>query len=112
MNNLLEETLQVLRENGKSEEDVLFVKSFPLTTSWEAFKRNANFEYDDGYGCNQISLNLKIVGDSWWLERNEYDGSEWWEFKTHPNAGTTRPAFPHEVMTMIKANQYSEVYNV
>lgn len=106
MKNLLEETLQALRENGKTEKDVLYVESFPLTTSWEAFKRNANFNYDDGYGCNEISLSLKIVGDSWWLERNEYDGSEWWEFKTHPNAGTKRTAFPHEVMKMIKANEY------
>lgn len=100
--NLLDETIQALRSNGKTEKDVLYVMSFPLTTSWEAFKRNANFDYDNGYGCNEIPLNLKIVGDSWWLERDEYNGSEWWKFKIHPNAGTTRPAFPHEVMKMIK----------
>ena len=25
-----------------------------------------------------------LVGDGWWIERFEYDGSEWWEFKTIP----------------------------
>lgn len=26
-----------------------------------------------------------VVGDDWWLERHEYDGSEWWEFKRLPS---------------------------
>lgn len=25
-----------------------------------------------------------MAGDDWWLERAEYDGSEWWKFKTLP----------------------------
>ena len=29
-------------------------------------------------------MDLLIVGDDWWLERHEYDGAEWWEFKTLP----------------------------
>lgn len=90
--NLLNETLEALRENGKIEDDVLFVESFPLITDWDSFKRNANFNYDNGFGCTQISINLKIVDDTWWLERYEYDGSEWWDFKTHP----------HEIMKMIR----------
>ena len=76
---------------------------FCLLSHWNSFKRNANFDYDDGYGFNNISLNLKIVGDTWWLERDEYDGAEWWSFKEHPNAGTKRTAYPHEIMKMIKA---------
>lgn len=102
MANLLEETLKVLHENGKSENDVKFVESFPLITDWESFKRNANFIYDEGYGLPVISSNLKIVGDTWWLERDEYDGSEWWSYKVHPDAGTKRTAYPHEIMKMIK----------
>ena len=23
-------------------------------------------------------------GSDWWLERGEYDGSEWWEFRREP----------------------------
>lgn len=29
-----------------------------------------------------------IVGDDWWMERHEYDGSEWWEFKELPKKPT------------------------
>jgi hypothetical protein len=25
-----------------------------------------------------------VIGSDWWLERHEYDGSEWWEFKSLP----------------------------
>lgn len=32
-------------------------------------------------------LDLLVVGNNWWLERHNYDGSEWWEFKRLP----TRP---------------------
>lgn len=102
MQNLLYETLEALQAHGKSEDDVFFVESFPLFTDWKSFKRNANFYYDNGYGCNEISLNLKIVGDTWWLEREEYDGSEWWTYKEHPDASTKRTAYPHEIMKMIK----------
>jgi hypothetical protein len=30
-------------------------------------------------------LKIIVVGKDWWLERHEYDGSEWWEFKTMPD---------------------------
>lgn len=25
-----------------------------------------------------------LVGEEWWIERCEYDGAEWWEFKCIP----------------------------
>lgn len=103
MENLLEETLRALKDNGKSSNDVRFVISFPLFTDWKSFERNANFNYDDGYGWNYISLDLKIVGDNWWLERSEYDGSEWWDFKEIPDKVDIREANPHEIMKMIKS---------
>jgi len=31
-----------------------------------------------------IRNDLYVVGEDWWLERGEYDGSEWWEFKRLP----------------------------
>jgi hypothetical protein len=32
-----------------------------------------------------------VVGDSWWMTRHEYDGSEYWQFHTIPtvSAGYT-----------------------
>ena len=48
---------------------------------FDDFKRNANFYYDNGYGKIVINNTLKIVfKDGNWLERHEYDGSEWWEY--------------------------------
>jgi hypothetical protein len=35
---------------------------------------------------------LEIVGDDWWLERHEYDGAEWWEYKT-------KPSMPESIVT-------------
>ena len=29
-------------------------------------------------------MSLVVVGKDFWLERNNYDGSEWWEFKQVP----------------------------
>lgn len=91
MINLLQETIEILKENGKTETDVLWVgRGFETLnmkeykTTWEDFKAKADFNYDDGFGGNEIPMDLIIVGKDFWLERHEYDGSEWWEFKTMP----------------------------
>lgn len=84
MRNLLEETIEVLQRNGKTPKDVLWVGSKSGIGTWDKFEAIADFEYDDGYGGNEIHSSAKIVGPDWWLERGEYDGSEWWEFKRRP----------------------------
>lgn len=65
MQNLLRETIEELKENGKSESDVLWVgRGYdtiyvkPYKTTWEDFKKKANFEYDNGYGGNEIPMDL------------------------------------------------------
>jgi hypothetical protein len=82
--NLLQETIEILTANGKTEKDVLWIGSLELKTTWENFKQVANIDYDSGYGHQVIAEDLLIVGADWWMERHEYDGSEWWEFKQHP----------------------------
>ena len=52
--------------------------------TWEEFAKLANKKYDNGYGGNEVPLDLIVVGKDWWLERHEYDGAEWWEFKKLP----------------------------
>lgn len=103
MANLLQETIDFLKEHGKTENDVLWVgrnddncssdEAANVKNSWEWFKKNADFEYDDDLGINEIPLSLIIVGKDFWLERNEYDGSEWWEFKTMPKKPTETNCF-------------------
>lgn len=82
--NLLLETIEILSENGKSPKDVLWVGTAQVCTDWKNFKKAANVFYDNGYGSPKVAQDLIIVGDVWWLERHEYDGSEWWEFKSTP----------------------------
>ena len=95
--NLLKETIEDLKANGRTEADVLWVgrnyidyKNYPnrvyvpYKSTWEDFCSKADFFYDAGYGSPEIPMDLIVVGKDFWLERHEYDGSEWWEFKTMP----------------------------
>ena len=83
--NLLHETLTDLSREGLSPDDVRFVRTKTATCDWPTFARYAETcNYYAGYGTNTIHYSLVIVGDDWWLERGEYDGSEWWEFKRKP----------------------------
>ena len=84
--NLLDETILVLKENGKTIEDIVWVGSkggqyiLPLSE----IEIVLNIDYDSGYGAQEIASDLVIVGKDWWMERDEYDGSEWWSFKKIP----------------------------
>jgi len=90
--NLLQETISNITEHDRSVDDVQYVSRStsgwddiePEWCTWEEFASRADFEYYAGYGGEEINTSLKVVGSNWWLERHEYDGSEWWEFKTMP----------------------------
>ena len=85
MTNLLQETEECLRSYGKTFDDVLFVMGNGLEICKRDFMRiAAGFNYDGGYGHQYVPEDLMIVGDGWWLERGEYDGSEWWVYQTQP----------------------------
>jgi hypothetical protein len=83
--NLLSETLDYLANCGKTRSDVRWIGSTNYGYfDWEHFVKIANIEYDSGYGAAEVARDLVVVGDDWWLERKEYDGSEWWDFKKLP----------------------------
>ena len=83
--NLLAETLSVLKACNKLPGDVCGVVSGRGGLTWDEFAGCAkDVVYDSGFGSVHVSLALKIVGDTWWLERAECDGAESWEFKTMP----------------------------
>ena len=82
--NLLKETLNALSTSGKKEKDVLWVGNATHECDWSAFKILADTDYDSGFGAAEVAQDLLIVGQDWWLERHEYDGSEWWEYKETP----------------------------
>ena len=48
-----------------------------------AFYQSLNFSYDNGYGGQEL-YGIVWLKDGTWLERGEYDGSEWWEHRALP----------------------------
>ena len=84
MRNFREETLQVLYKHGLEWNDVLWAGTENYTVPLDVLYKTMDFIYDNGYGSQEIAHDLIIVGANWWLERHEYDGSEWWEFKEYP----------------------------
>lgn len=82
--NLKAETIKVLEKHGKTKNDVVWAgvyeKKIPLNLFWQYIDK----EYDKDYGLAQVNLRLLVVGNDWWLERHEYDGAEWWEYKEKP----------------------------
>ena len=88
MRNLLKETLELLEINNKKETDVKWVGTSTHKTTWEDFKKNADVYYDIGYGSPKVAQDLLVVGENWWLERSEFDGYEWWDYKEMPKEPT------------------------
>ena len=92
MANLLRETLCVMERNGVSPKDgPIYVMDNESFCFWDEFAIVAdNYNYDSGFGSAEVNEDLKIIGYNWWMERREYDGAEWWEFKKRPQLGTQR----------------------
>ena len=40
-------------------------------------------DYDEGFGTQEL-FGVVVLTNGEWLERGEYDGSEWWEDKSCP----------------------------
>ena len=82
--NLYTEIIEELKINGKEKEDVRWAGNryfrIPLETFWSI----ADTDYDSGYGAPEVAEDLIIVGDGFWLERYEYDGSERFEYREYP----------------------------
>ena len=52
-------------------------------SDFEAFLKQLDFEYDDGYGTQYVD-GIVWLEDGKWLEREEYDGSEEWRHMGYP----------------------------
>ena len=50
---------------------------------FEEFLNNLDFDYDSGYGTQMLS-GIVWLESGIWLERGEYDGSEWWSVRHYP----------------------------
>lgn len=101
--NLLAETVEALEEHGKCPGDVAFLSTSNGSLTWTQYAASAkDIEYDAGYGLNCISMDLMVVGDGWWLERYEYDGSECWCFKSTPTPPTEDVKDDEDILDFLK----------
>jgi hypothetical protein len=50
---------------------------------YDKFLNQLNFKYDSGYGGQELYGTVWLTDNSW-LQRGEYDGSEWWEHMRLP----------------------------
>jgi len=108
MTNALQELLEKIDKHNLSIKDILWIKialydDMEHITSSLAINNNnkeistkltntlSSFNYDSGYAAIGIQEDSIIMfKDNTWLERNEYDGSEWWEFKSIPKFKLTK----------------------
>lgn len=84
MENLLKETKRILKEHGKTIKDIVAVQGADFGIRVDDFIRLADTLYDNGFGSPKVAEDLVVIGNGFWLERHEYDGSEWWEYKECP----------------------------
>lgn len=85
LTNLWEETTNKLKEHSLSFDDVLYIQGKDFGITKENFKEVAKrTDYHSGFGAQKVAKDLILVGKGWWLERGEYDGSEWWRFVELP----------------------------
>lgn len=67
-------------------DDEIVVSILKKGYSQEEFEIELNkldFEYDDGYGSQEL-FGFVLFDDNSWLERYEYDGSEHWIYQKTP----------------------------
>lgn len=60
-----------LRSNRDEQDEFFFLEDL------------ASINYDNGYGGQELFGTI-VLKDGTWLERGEYDGSEWWEHRKLP----------------------------
>lgn len=82
--NLKYETIKILSKYDKMPQDIKWVGCNSFKIPIEEFWKLSDRMYDAGYGGQEVAEDLIVVGDDWWLERHEYDGAEWWEYKQLP----------------------------
>ena len=60
--------------------DTCITASLPVNHTkedYDNFIKKLDVEYDDGYGTQEL-FGIIWLTDGTWMDRGEYDGSEWW----------------------------------
>ena len=82
MANLKEDTLCAIKVSGHTLDDIKWIGNEEFYIDTDEFWRIADYtDYDAGYGLPKIATDLCVFFDDCSrLYREEYDGSEWWEY--------------------------------
>lgn len=86
---LLTETLYYIEKLEQSPDNITFIGSADgkYECTWLEFETLADFNYDSGFGTQEVPCDLVIVFENnTMLERYEYDGAERWRFCVIPKA--------------------------
>jgi hypothetical protein len=82
----------IKRDRGYWDDDDIYTSSPAILlkegytpTEYEEFLGRLDFEYDSGYGGQELFGTVWLIEEGAWLIRGEYDGSEWWEYKKCPS---------------------------
>jgi hypothetical protein len=71
---------------GNKYADNITIHKLPINYSekeYGEFLDSINKLYDDGFGGQKLFGYIWYV-DGTWSERGEYDGAEWWAYKSYP----------------------------
>lgn len=94
--NLYEETLCSIAESNHTTNDIAWIgiRSSDYAINWEEYRQISDITYYSGFGGTNIPDDLIVVfDDGSWLERDEYDGNEWWKCVTPPQQPPTPKKF-------------------
>ncbi len=69
-------------EISKTNKTFILKKGF-TKSDYEIFLSQLDFNYDNDYGGQKL-FGTVWFKDKTWLERKEYESSEWWEHKERP----------------------------
>lgn len=90
LRNVLEDTDQVIAldltytdSDGNTSWRQIWRRDQSSLSFEEFLKNHLNLFYKNGYGSQQLFGEVWLDDNSW-LERCEYDGSEWWEHRVRP----------------------------
>ncbi len=71
-------------DNDNFKDDRFVLKPLHSKEDYDNFLKFLDREYDNGYGSQDL-FGIVLCEDGVWMQRNQYDGSEWWEVMKYPN---------------------------
>lgn len=66
------------------EENKIFLRTDHTPTEYEEFLRKIDREYESGYGTQELFGEIWLTNGEW-IQRHEYDGSEYWDHMSRPD---------------------------